>query len=254
MEFVVGQDHWGTPESAWATSTALKDLPPLGDIRARRLVVVAPHPDDEVFGAAGLVQTMGAHHMEVVVVAVTDGEASHPQAVAEQGIDLRSVRRAESTLAFDRLGVHPAAVTRLGIPDGHVADHVDPLIARLSHLLLPDDVCVAPWWSDGHPDHDACGEAARVAARSVGARSLGYLVWAWHWAHPDQAHLPWADCRRLDFTRRMAARKRWATGAFHSQTRPLGADHNGGPLLPALLLRRFWRPYEVFVDVSGVRS
>jgi LmbE family N-acetylglucosaminyl deacetylase len=149
------------------------------------------------------------------------------------------------------LGPRPPVVTRLGIPDGHVGQHVDHLIARLSEKLLPDDLCIAPWWRDGHPDHDACGEAALVATKSVGARLLGYFVWAWHWADPDGSDLPWDDCRRLDFTRRTAARKRWATGAFHSQTQPLGADRCGAPLLPAPLLRRFWRPYEVFVDATG---
>jgi LmbE family N-acetylglucosaminyl deacetylase len=251
MEFVANEDHLGTPESAWAASDRLKDLPPLPEIRPRRLVVVAPHPDDEIFGAAGLVQAMSANDVEVAVVAVTDGEASHPLSVAEQGIDLRGVRRAESSLAFDRLGSHSPVITRLGIPDGHVAQHIDDLIAMLGDVLLPDDLCVVPWWRDGHPDHDASGEASLVATKSAGARLLGYFVWAWHWADPNGSDLPWNDCRRLNFTRREAARKRWATAAFHSQTRPLGADRDGAPLLPAPLLRWFWRPYEVFVDASG---
>ena len=53
-----------------------------------------------------------------------------------------------------------------------------------------------------------------AVTESVGAQFLGYLVWAWHWADPRHTDLPWADCRRFDFDRRTAARKRWATGAF----------------------------------------
>jgi LmbE family N-acetylglucosaminyl deacetylase len=251
MPFIVDEEHLGTSESTWAASDRLKDLPPLTDIRSRRLVIVAPHPDDEVFGAAGLVQAVLANRAEVVVIAVTDGEGSHPHAVADQGIDLRRLRHVESRLALERLGLSPPVVARLGIPDGCVGQHVDRLIRELGDVLLPGDLCVAPWWSDGHPDHDSCGEAALVACHRADVRLLGYLVWAWHWAVPDGSDLPWGDCFRFDLTRRAAARKRWATAAFRSQTRPLGADRAGFPLLPAPLLRRFWRPYEIFVDAAG---
>jgi hypothetical protein len=90
-----------------------------------------------------------------------------------------------------------------------------------------------------------------LATRSAGAQLLGYLVWAWHWADPQGTDLPWTDCRRFDFDRRTAARKRWASGAFVSQTRPWGPDREGTALLPPPVLKRFWRPYEVFVDPRG---
>jgi len=213
--------------------------------------VVAPHPDDEIFGAAGLIQAMHADRVDVVIVAVTDGEGSHPVTAAKETIDLRSVRRAESSLALERLGVVSPLVTRLGLPDGRVGGHVNELTCALADLLSSDDLCLAPWWHDGHPDHDACGRAALVAAAAAGTDLLGYFVWAWHWAEPEGSDLPWGHCRRFDFDRKAAARKRWATGAFRSQTRPWSDDHNGAALLPATVLRRFWRPYEVFVDASG---
>ena len=144
-----------------------------------------------------------------------------------------------------------AAVTRLGLPDGQISRNVDRLVAALHARVQPGDLCLAPWWHDGHPDHDACGNAALAVTESVGAQLLGYLVWAWHWANPEGADLPWVNCRRFDFDRRTAARKRWATRAFVSQTRPLGPDRDGAPLLPPAVLRRFWRPYEVFVVASG---
>ena len=42
-----------------------------------RVVVVAPHPDDEVLAAGGLMRWMACRGREVLVVGVTDGEASH---------------------------------------------------------------------------------------------------------------------------------------------------------------------------------
>jgi len=166
-----------------------------------------------------------------------------------QGIDLPRMRHAESSVALGRLGLRSFDVVRLGMPDGSVGHHVRWLSHVIGSMLRPGDLCLAPWWRDGHPDHEPCGDAALVATKATDARLLGYLVWAWHWGDPDGFDLPWADCRRFDFRRRMAARKRWATGAFHSQTRPLSPDYDGA-LLPGPLLRRFWRPYVVCVDAT----
>jgi LmbE family N-acetylglucosaminyl deacetylase len=250
MDLVVDENRLGPTEEEWTASPYLRGLPSLGTLHPRRVIVVAPHPDDEVFGAAGLVQSLRARRIPVEVIAVSDGEGSHPLAVM-QGMDLRSMRRDESEQALQRLGWSTPEVTRLGLPDGRIGQHLDSLTASLHAALYPDDLCLAPWRHDGHPDHDACGEAALVVTRSIGAQLLGYLVWAWHWADPQGTDLPWAACRRFDFDRRTAARKRWATRAFVSQTQPLGPDRRGAALLPPSVIRRFWRLYEVFVDPSG---
>jgi LmbE family N-acetylglucosaminyl deacetylase len=157
----------------------------------------------------------------------------------DRGLDLRSIRAQETTTAMDRLGWSAPTVTRLGLPDGGVSRCLESLTVTLSALLYPDDLCLAPWWYDGHPDHDACGRAALAAAATIGASLQGYLVWAWHWGRPNRSELPWEHCRRLDFSRRQAARKRWATAVFVSQTKPLGPDHERAALLPSPLLRRF---------------
>jgi LmbE family N-acetylglucosaminyl deacetylase len=240
----------GPGESAWASSPRLSDLPPLGELHARRLVVVTPHPDDEVLGAGGLIQKALEEGVLVEVVAVTDGEASHPRSSVAATLDLPAVRARETETALRRLGWDKPAVTRLGLPDGHVAERRGELDVALGDILLPDDLCVAPWRLDGHPDHDACGESALKAAVSVGAKSLSFLVWAWHWADPHGLDVPWHRCRQLDMSRRARARKRWSTLAFESQISALGPHEADAPILPAALLRRFWRPFEVFVDES----
>lgn len=246
MELTVDQHRLGPSEEAWKSAPQLRELAPLDLPQPRRVVIVAPHPDDEILGVGGFLQYMGAQKTPVEVVAVTDGEASHPLAVA-QGLDLRALRAEESVRAFQRLRTPTPRVTRLGLPDGRVASQADQLAQWLRSFLRTGDLCIAPWRHDGHPDHDACGVAALVATSAVRADLLGYLVWAWHWADPHGRDLPWDQCRRFDFDRRAAARKRLATRAFVSQTQPLGPDHHDGPLLPAQVVRRFWRAYEVFV-------
>jgi LmbE family N-acetylglucosaminyl deacetylase len=218
------------------------------ELATPRIVIVAPHPDDEVLGAGGLIQSALTRDISIHVVAVTDGEGSHPHSNVTESIDFAGVRARESYAALRRLGWDEPRITRLHLPDGQVARRKAQLDEILATIVQPGDLCVAPWRRDGHPDHDACGESALTVSRVVGATTMGYLVWAWHWADPDGSDIPWRHCQRLDMSRGDAARKRWATGAFQSQTHPIGPDAADAPVLPAPILRRFWRNYEVYVD------
>ncbi len=184
------------------------------------------------------------------IVAVSDGEASHPGA-ADTGCDVRGVRTREVRRALDRLGCGQVPVARLGLPDGAIATQVDHLAEWLAKNMSADDLCLSPWARDGHPDHDGCGFAASRAARWSGAHLLEYLVWAWHWGRPNDESWPWDNCRTLHLSRRTAARKRWATHAFVSQTRPFGSGHNQEPVLPPAVMRRFWRPFEDFIEAQA---
>ena len=199
-------------ETTYGAPTPATDAP-------RRLVVVAPHPDDEVLGAGGLLQCMDRVGVETLVVAVTDGEASHPGAGA-QGYNLPSVRAARRGLPSNAWDVAPHLFSGSGFPTGLWWIGLDDLTDALSCVLRPDDLCLTPWRSDGHADHDATGTATRAAARTTGTSVLEYLVWTWHWTTPGSGVVPWGQCRRLDLDRRQSARKRWATYAYASQIRP----------------------------------
>jgi LmbE family N-acetylglucosaminyl deacetylase len=250
MDLVVDESHAGTDERTWLAWKRLGALPSLRITPPRRLVVVAPHPDDEVLGAGGLLQCMQHLGVEVAIVAVTDGEGSHPVA-RSLGVDIAATRAQESVVALDRLGCGSATVTRLHFPDGAVATEVPLLAEALSDLLGPDDLCLTPWRFDGHPDHDATGEATACAAGAIGTAVLEYLVWTWHWAAPDSPVVPWGHCRRIDLDSAQTARKRWATDAFTSQISRRESELEQGPVLTDAVLQRCRRPFEVFIEADG---
>ena len=255
MELILDVDHLGTPEEEWERSGRMDSLPVLRPLSPARVVVVAPHPDDEVLGAGGLLQQLLAAGVEVEILAVTDGEASHGSLTPAGAARLASLRAEESVSALHRLGWAAPTITRLGLPDGRVTDHEEALAGMIEARMRPDDLWLAPWSRDGHPDHDACGRATTGMATRTGAATLGYLVWAWHWADPANDDIPWSRCRRLDLDRRTLARKRWSTGAFRTQVHPYDPGDGTpaeGPVLPPSVLRRFWRHSEVFVDETRV--
>lgn len=150
---------------------------------ARRTIVVAPHPDDESLSSGGLIAFQRDRGLEVVVVAVTDGEASHDP---DGELDLARIRRREQSAALDLLGVGSPFVRRLDVPDGHVASFETEVALRLVELLRPDDLVVASWSRDVHPDHEACGRAAFDATRVIPATLVYSLFWTWHHRRVDE--------------------------------------------------------------------
>lgn len=250
MTLRVDGDHLGTPEVLWRATLPVANMVPLDICQARRLVLVAPHPDDEVFGAGGLIQSALYHEVPVRIIAVTDGEASHPRSEHLLTRELTARRIREREEALHRLGWREPDIVRLHLPDSGVANCLAELTVALRSQLQVGDVCAAPWQRDGHPDHDACGRAARQVCGEVGTTLLSYFVWTWHWASPEAGDVPWSQCRRLDLDRRARARKRWATRAFESQIQPLGPVESD-VVLPASVLRHFWRPYEIYLDHEG---
>jgi LmbE family N-acetylglucosaminyl deacetylase len=226
----------GTPESAWVAAGLPVSLPEcdLASIEADRVWVIAPHPDDEVLGVGGFAALLAARGAQVHVVAVSDGEASHP----ERADELRRVRAAERTDALRRLGLPDAHIHQLHQPDGRVCARA--VADALRPLLGPSDLVLSPWPGDGHPDHDACGQAVA----GLPGKHLSYLVWAWHWAAPGDGQLPWDRARRVRLTPAVAAAKRSAVAAFRSQL--VGPD----PILPPTTLARLLRGDEVLLMPS----
>jgi LmbE family N-acetylglucosaminyl deacetylase len=124
-------------------------------LRGERLLVLAPHPDDEVIGCGGLI----AHHLRegraVSVIVATDGAKATGAAGDVETYKRR--REEESRSGLDLLGPG-IELTFLRFPDRGLGDAVaEPL---REHLLRfkPDLVCV-PSPVEIHPDHLALSRA-----------------------------------------------------------------------------------------------
>ena len=238
----------GCAESVWLDALGAIGVPTvsLDDLlpTSARLVVVAPHPDDEVLACGALLAMHAARGGEVSVMAVTNGEASHPGSSRWSAQRLGVVRSAERAEGLQRLGLGSTPAHLLGLPDGSVQAHAEGLRQRLAGLLRPADVVVATWSLDGHPDHDACGAAAEQACAAVGCRLLAAPVWMWHWATPRDARVPWHRLRALPLSETAWQRKQAAVQAHASQ---LAAREDGqGPVLGAAILARAAREHEYF--------
>jgi LmbE family N-acetylglucosaminyl deacetylase len=223
----------GTDESAWQRALAHipEWMPPDGP-----LLIVSPHPDNEVQGAGGLVHTWKTLGRAVTILSVTDGEAAyHPQWKL-----LGQIRRDELKAALQVLSDHPVLVVRLGIPDGRVADHVGRLRSAILSVMDPGTTILAPYEDDGHPDHDAAGRVCVELARTHGIKLARYPIWAWRHGTPRLSAAKWG---RFTLSKAAQAAKESALLCFSSQLSP----YKRIPIVTNHVMAYFTRPYEAFM-------
>ncbi|WP_273823394.1 PIG-L deacetylase family protein [Pseudomonas asplenii] len=239
----------GTPLADWQRSVSLAGVPPISRNTlvpdGCRLVVVAPHPDDEVLMCGGLLAVLAQQSApNLLLISVTDGEASHRGSTRWTEHRLRQVRPRESLVALHELGLKTTQLQwlRLGLPDSDVARHEPELCHDLSQWIEPGDRVITTWREDGHADHEAVGRACAGAARQRQAMLFEAPVWAWHWALPNDARLPWKRARKLSLDASTLSLKRRAIAAHRSQTVP---DQDTAPVLQAHALERLLQPFEL---------
>jgi LmbE family N-acetylglucosaminyl deacetylase len=239
----------GTPEAVWqpwlqTQAFAQHSLTTLMN-GAERLVVVAPHPDDEVLGCGGLLAMQAERDGPLLVVGVTDGEKSHA-AVPEVDHNALAARRAAERLeGARRLHVAGNHVVSLRRPDGALSAQVHDLMLQLESLLTAADLVVSTWRHDGHPDHEACGVAAARACKRVGCRHVEAPVWLWHWARPGDLRVPWRRMVALPLAVHAQAAKQGALAAHASQLSARSASV--GPVLGDEMRAAAARPHEYFL-------
>jgi len=252
MDLVNRSRHIGGTGPAahdWARDAALAAVPqitldaliPPGT----RVVVVAPHPDDEILTCGALLQLVAARGDAPLIVAVTDGEASHPGSPAWPPERLRQARTDETDAALAHLGIGADRVRRLHIPDGGVTAAAPELERQLDEIIAPGDIIITTWRFDGHPDHESTALACSAVARKRDARVLQAPVWGWHWSAPGDGAMPMNHARKLPVTADALARKRAALGCFHSQIEG-DASSGAAPILPAFAMERVLHPFELY--------
>lgn len=131
-------------------------------LRGERLLVLAPHPDDEVIGCGGLVALHARERRRIDVVVVTDGVAGR-----QPGDDpsiYAATRKDESSRGLAILGVGEPRF--LGFSDRGLDQEADDLAVALREVLAETrpDLVLAPSPIEIHPDHRAL---ARVLCETL---------------------------------------------------------------------------------------
>jgi LmbE family N-acetylglucosaminyl deacetylase len=91
-----------------------------------RILILAPHPDDEILGCAGIIQKARAHNLPIKIVFFTYGDNNewsfilyrkHPVFVSKAVQGMGMVRHDEAIAAAKEMGLPPEDLIFLGYPD-----------------------------------------------------------------------------------------------------------------------------------------
>lgn len=145
--------------------------------RANRIVVLAPHPDDEILGCGGSLAWHTRQGAEVSVIYMTSGEACVSN-LSDHAL-VRQIREQEASDGASVLGIDDLHYLRF--KDGSL-EYNSSTIKQLTTLIrqLRPDLIYAPHAADKHPDHQCCHALAMSAiARATvrGRQSYGGRPW-----------------------------------------------------------------------------
>ncbi|HTT02823.1 MAG TPA: PIG-L deacetylase family protein [Steroidobacteraceae bacterium] len=151
---------------------------------AERVVVLAPHMDDETIGCGGTLARHVIAGASVHVIFLTDGRHGSQFGTASGDVikaaeaQLIATRKEEARLALETLGV--AKLSFLDVEDGALTGDTRAS-ARLRALLEadPPELVYLPCFLEQHPDHFAANRVLLEAAQdsSLHFQCLGYEVW-----------------------------------------------------------------------------
>jgi len=190
-----------------------------------RLLVVAPHPDDETLATGLLIQQVRGAGGEVRILLLTAGDNNPwPQRWLERRIRIRGVDRqrwgqrrlAEMQHALQQLDVPAQALRTLGWPDMGITDGLlqsgSTLPATLAMAIgeFHPSLIALPSLHDRHPDHGTAHVLVRLAVARLShpPAMLAYLV------HGRTLGVRYVEIRG---SARQQTRKQRALTAYRSQ-------------------------------------
>jgi LmbE family N-acetylglucosaminyl deacetylase len=160
-----------------------------------RLLILAPHPDDESLATGGLIQRAVSAGAKVRILFATDGDNNPwPQRFLERKLRISYTdrarwgrrRRKEALAALDLLGLPKGSARFLGLPDQGITS----LLMRAEEGVLftlwaelqewEPTLFVMPSATDSHPDHSALFVLVHLAMMRLERlpRTLRFIIHA----------------------------------------------------------------------------
>lgn len=157
---------------------------------AERVLVLAPHADDETIGCGGVIKKYSKAGKFVEVVILTDGRLGDPEIRAmragnhrdEREAALVALRKKEAQAAADLLGV--SKLTFLDAADGQLSAFDTTFLDALSQRFedTRPDIVFVPFFLDAHPDHFAANVCLDAVSQKLALHKnmlcAAYEIWS----------------------------------------------------------------------------
>lgn len=146
-----------------------------------KILVIAPHPDDEALGCGGLMKHLIKKNKSVYIVLLTGGENCFGDSVKINKDFLKGKRRELTRLAAQPIGIPIENIYFLDFKDGGVNDK-DPEINKLTAIidLINPDAVFVPHHFEGWNDHVQANAIMQKIKTKKKVALFEYCVWFWY--------------------------------------------------------------------------
>ncbi len=196
-------------------------------------VIIAPHPDDEVIGCAGLIQALVERGTPPHVIILSGGEASHRGCCDIPEETLIEMRHNLTLHAASTLGLPESHIHTLRYPDEAISfEH--PATEQLRALLnqLSPDALYVPHWGEGWNDHVQAAAIVKSLLADKQPTIYEYCVWMWYY---NVWRLGYKNAYILRMSHAMHRRKLDAINQYVTPAAPCGKPWSG--VLPEPFLK-----------------
>jgi LmbE family N-acetylglucosaminyl deacetylase len=218
----------------------------------KEILLVVPHPDDEIFGLGGFLLDQSQKNAKITIVYLTDGEASLEDVPREMTAQSRITISANVIKELSAAGLR---TFRLHLPDGRVPFSNDDLyssalksIREILSEVKPEAVFVthpADFWPY---DHVAAFELTKQALQELKftGKFYGYWVWLWYnYSFRNFKNIGWKNTYKIPIHSFINKKKR-LIAMYMSPVAPNGKPYSG--VLPKAFLSAFSFPYEMVTE------
>ncbi len=150
-----------------------------------KIVVFAPHPDDELGGAGGSILKWMEEGHEVHIIYISDGRAAYTferkmgrlveaeeTQISEE--ELVAIRMKEIDDVIEYLNLPRQNIHKFMLPDQDVKNHIKEGIEKSKEIIKDADRIVLPSNNNVHEDHQATYDIAVGAAKELGLKEVEF--------------------------------------------------------------------------------
>lgn len=209
------------------------------------VMIISPHPDDEVFGCAGLISTLKKQGSTVNIIFLSKGEGIAKDLYDRDNIVMQ--RQNLTKKALPLLNICLENIHWLDFVDGKFKITNPNEFERLKNLIdkiKPDAIFYPHHW-EGSPDHEFASNRVKDLIRNLNIQKFEYSVWLWfHTRLWKTFILDYKNCFRLKVDRNFKKKV--------SEIYATAKDENGfyySGKLPKLFLEAVNWKYEIFFRI-----
>lgn len=210
-----------------------------------RILIMAPHPDDETMGMGGVIQRLIQLGFPPHIIVLSKGENSHQECCDTPKEAIKDYRSRLTTSIMNSFHLPNGFLHFLDFPDSEIdkksseIDSLKAIVDKISPQLV-----FFPHKKEGWPDHF---NTAKIAKSILPAHTefYEYCVWMWYY---NVWRLDWKNARVLRMSPKEHKKKIQAIDDYSRPKAPCGKPWSG--VLPQLLIDACSYDKELFFKVN----